>query len=89
MSNETLVARLEVALACVRDGNMAACELAQIVRANGAGLEAMPYPLILEMRGIVMDLDIAQWYDEDGCLPDLNKVLNQAEAWVAKLPRSA
>lgn len=24
-----------------------------------------------------------------GCLPDLNKVLNQAEAWVAKLPRFA
>lgn len=87
MSNETLVARIEVALACVRDGNMAASELAQIVRANGTALEAMPYPLVQEMRSIAMDLDIAQWYDEDGCLPDRDKVLNQTEAWVAKLPR--
>jgi len=74
MSNQTLIDRMQVAIGCVRDGNMNGSEFAQVMRLNGSALEAMLYPLIQDMRSIIGELDIAQWYDEDGCLPELNIV---------------
>ena len=64
-------------------------EFVQVMRLNGSALEAMPYALIQDMRSIIGELDIAQWYDEDGCLPELNIVLNKAESWLAMIPRKA
>jgi hypothetical protein len=89
MSNQTLIDRMEVALGCVRDGNMNGSQFAQVMRLNGSALEAMPYALIQDMRSIIGELDIAQWYDEDGFLPELNIVLIKAESWLAKIPRKA
>lgn len=51
---------MEVALGCVRDGNMNGSEFAQVMRLNGDALEAMPYALIQDMRSIIGELDIAQ-----------------------------
>jgi len=34
-----------------------------------------------------MDLDIAQWHDEDGFVPELGPILLRVEDWLAKLPR--
>lgn len=60
MSNQTLIDRMEIALGCVRDGNMNGSEFAQVMRLNGGTLEAMPYALIQNMRSIIGELDIAQ-----------------------------
>jgi hypothetical protein len=45
------------------------------------------YTLIKEIEGMVMDLDIVQWNDEDGFVPELGPILLRVEDWLAKLPR--
>ena len=87
MPNQTLISRIEVVLKSVRERQCSAGTLAAIIRLNGRGLEAMPYALIREMESLAMDLDIAQWYDEDGFLPELGKVLERTEDWLAELPQ--
>lgn len=89
MSNQTLIARIEGGLESVRSGEISAAEFAEIVRNNGRALEAMPYNLIKEMQSLAHDFDIAQWYDEDGCVPEVESVLVRTQAWLAMLPRDA
>lgn len=89
MSNESLVARIEFAASQCRAQKLAARELAETLRGNGRAIEAMPYALIKEMESIALDLDIAEWTDEDGFLPDLTVVLEQLEAWLKQVPRAA
>ncbi|WP_157200870.1 hypothetical protein [Massilia sp. Root351] len=89
MSNPTLVARIAGGLEDVQLGKIAASTFAEIVRNNGRALEAMPYDLIKEMENLAHDFDIAQWYDEDGCLPELESVLVRTQAWLAMLPQDA
>jgi hypothetical protein len=36
-----------------------------------------------------MDLDIAQWHDEDGFVPELAPILIRVREWLSKLPRNA
>ncbi len=61
--------------------------LADSMRGNGRALEAMPYALIKELESIAMDLDIAQWDDEDGFVSELGSLLIQVREWLSKLPR--
>lgn len=88
MSNESLVARIEFAFSQCRAQKLTARELAETLRGSGRALEAMPYALIKEMESIALDLDIAEWTDEDGFLPDLTVVLEQLEAWLKRVPRA-
>jgi hypothetical protein len=69
MSNECLINRIEVALELVQTEQAPARALAESIRGNGRALEAMPYNLIKELDSMAMDLDIAQWHDEDGFEP--------------------
>lgn len=87
MSNRSLIARIETCLELVQARQGTAQMLADSIRGNGRALEAMPYALIKEMEGMAMDLDIAQWHDEDGFPPELGPVLTQVENWLVKLPR--
>ena len=87
MSNQTLIARIETTLNATREGSVSAGKLAEVLRLNGRGLEAIQYHLLQEMESLAMDLKIAQWHDEDGFLPDLAQALERAELWLAKLPR--
>ena len=61
--------------------------LADSIRENGRALEAMPYDLIKEFESLAMDLDIAQWHDEDGFAPELAPILIRVREWLSKLPR--
>jgi hypothetical protein len=36
---------------------------------------------------MAMDLDIAQWHDEDGFVPEIEPILGRVQSWLAKLPR--
>jgi hypothetical protein len=36
---------------------------------------------------MAMDLDIAQWHDEDGFAPEIAPILDRVQSWLAKLPR--
>ena len=47
----------------------------------------MPYALIKEIENMAMDLDIAQWHDEDGFSPELGPILIRVRDWLSKLPR--
>ncbi|WP_342113999.1 hypothetical protein [Pseudoduganella sp. OTU4001] len=87
MSNRTLIMRMESALAATRAGQSSAKALAETLRGNGKALEAMPYPLIRAIESLAMDLEIAQWHDDDGFTPPLDEVLQSVEAWLAQLPR--
>lgn len=87
MSNQSLIARIESCLKRVQAQQDTALALADSIRGNGKALEAMPYTLIKEIEGMAMDLDIAQWHDEDGFVPELGPILLRVEDWLAKLPR--
>jgi hypothetical protein len=87
MSNETLIARIESGLNGMRAREISAAAFAKIVRNNGRALEAMPYDLIRKIEDLAQNLEIAEWYEKDGFLPDLESVLLRTQAWLASLPR--
>lgn len=89
MSNNSLIDRIESALAAVRTQEATAQFLADAIRSNGRALEGMPYALIKELEDLAMDLDIASWHDEDGFLPDLPSILSRVDRWLLQLPRDA
>lgn len=88
MSNQTLIARIEASLALLQAHQGDARGLAESIRGNGKALEGMPYDLIREIESMAMDLDIAQWHDEDGFVPEIAPILGRVQNWLAKLPRN-
>lgn len=88
MSNESLINRIEVVLELVQTEQAPARALAESIRGDGRALEGMPYCLIKELENMAMDLDIAQWHDEDGFAPALAPVLIRVREWLSKLPRN-
>jgi len=87
MTNESLIARIQASLELVEEHRAPACDLADSIRGNGRALEAMPYALIKEIESIAMDLDIAQWHDDDEFSPELGPILIRVRGWLSKLPR--
>jgi len=87
MSNQTLIARIESGLNSMRAREIGAATFAKIVRNNGRALEAMPYDLIRKIEDLAQDLEIAEWYEKDGLVPDLESVLGRTQALLASLPR--
>ncbi|USX24285.1 hypothetical protein NHH73_16795 [Oxalobacteraceae bacterium OTU3CINTB1] len=87
MSNESLINRIQAKLDLVQAHQASARALADSIRGNGRALEAMPYDLTKEIESLAMDLDIAQWHDEDGFVPELAPILIRVQEWVSKLPR--
>ncbi|MBK9496174.1 MAG: hypothetical protein IPO08_17045 [Xanthomonadales bacterium] len=89
MSNNSLIAKIEIALSAARSENSNPKLLSEAIRGNGHALERMPYQLIREIDSLAMDLDIASWCDEDGFIPDVPSILARVEIWLGKLPRDA
>ena len=89
VSNNSLIARIESALAAVRARGATAQFLADVIRGNGRALEGMAYPLINELEKLANDLDIASWHEEDEFLPDLPSILSKVDRWLHQLPRDA
>ncbi|NGZ86393.1 hypothetical protein [Duganella aceris] len=87
MSNNSLIARIQASLELLEAHQSSARVLADSIRGNGKALEAMPYVLIKEMEDMAMDLDIVQWQDEDGFLPELGPIFIRVRDWLSKLPR--
>jgi hypothetical protein len=87
MSNETLIARIEVGLERLRSREICAAEFAEIVRKNGRALEAVSYNLVREMESLAHAFDIEQWYQEDGFMQELEPILDRTRTWIAMLPR--
>ncbi|NVD97583.1 hypothetical protein [Massilia sp. BJB1822] len=88
MSNESLISHIQASLDLVQSEQASARILADSIRGNGRALEAMPYNLIKEIENLAMDLDIAQWQDEDGFAPELAPILIRVREWLSKLPRN-
>lgn len=89
MSNESLINHIQAKLDLVQAEQASARALADSLRGNGRALEAMPYQLIKEAESMAMDLDIAQWHDEDGFAPELAPILIRVREWLSKVPRNA
>ena len=89
MSNNSLIAKIEIALSAARSEDSSARLLAEAIRANGHALERMPYQLIREIDSLAADLEIASWYNEDGFVPDIPSILARVDVWLGKLPRDA
>lgn len=87
MSNNTLIASLESGLAGVQAREISAAAFAKVVRNNGRALKKMPYELIRKIEDLAQDLEIAEWYEQNGFVPDLSSVLARTQAWLASLPR--
>ena len=88
MSNESLISRIQASLDLVQAQQASARTLADSIRGNGRALEAMSYDLIKEIEDMAMDLDIAQWHDEDGFAPELAPILIRVREWLSKVPRN-
>lgn len=88
MSNESLINRIQANLDLVQAEQASARTLADSIRGNGRAFEAMPYELIKEIESLAMDLDIAQWHDEDGFAPELAPILSRVRDWLSKVPRN-
>lgn len=87
MSNESLINHIDLTLELVQTERAPARALAESIRGNGRALEGMPYNLIKELESIAMDLDIAQWHDEDGFAPALAPILIRVREWLSNVPR--
>ena len=87
MSNQTLIARIEASLGRLQVHQGDSRALAESIRGNGKALEGIPYHLIKEIEDLAMDLDIAQWHDEDGFSPEIGPILVRVHSWLEKLPR--
>jgi hypothetical protein len=85
MSNESLINRIQTILDLVQAEQASPRTLADSIRGNGRALEAMPYNFIKEIESLAMDLDIAQWHDEDGFAKRLPLVLIELPLEVAPL----
>ena len=88
MSNESLISRIQASLDLVQAQQASARTLADSIRGNGRAVEAMSYDLIKEIEDMAMDLDIAQWHDEDGFAPELAPILIRVREWLSKVPRN-
>ena len=86
MSNRTLVTRIAAALNEVRAGEISPKAGAESLALNGRGLEGMPYDLLKSLESLTMDLEIAQWHEEEGGFPDVERVVEEAEVWLARVP---
>ncbi len=47
----------------------------------------MPYDLIKEIESMAMDVDIAEWHDEDDFVPELAPILIRVQEWMSRLLR--
>lgn len=88
VSNNNLHKQISIALQDVREGKVSPKVASLTLRNNGRALEGMPYTLIKEMESLAMDLEIAEWYENENCFPDLDTVLLKTEEWLKKIPLS-
>lgn len=47
----------------------------------------MPYGVTKEIESLAMDLDVAQWHDEDGFEPELAPIQMRVQEWGWRIPR--
>lgn len=85
MSNKSLIERIELCLSLLGRREILPRVAASSFVLNGESLEALPYDLILEMRDIAGDLEIAHWDDDDEYMPDFDEVTRRAEEWLQKV----
>ncbi len=87
MSNNTLINRIEEALAKYENGDIDRKALISSVEENGSALEMMPYRLIKEIEEIEYQLTVAQFADEDEFLPCEEEALARLSSWLNEVPR--
>ncbi len=86
MSNRTLHQRIAQALADYRAGSIGIPALRDAVVQNGRALEAMPYPLVREIASIEYDLTVAQFSEDEDCVPNIGSAISKLESWLNAVP---
>jgi hypothetical protein len=89
MSNRSLHERMVCALAAYRRGALTVVELREVFALNGRALEAMPDTLAHEFGNIDHLLTLAQWTEEEDCVPDVAEALGRMDKWLAAIPMDA
>jgi hypothetical protein len=77
------------ALATYRRGESTLADLRNAVVGNGRAMEALPDALRTEIQAIEHRLTVAQWLNEDGFVPEEERVLAQLDTWLNTVPVDA
>jgi len=86
MANSNLKARLSEAIEEFERGELSFVCLIDTVENTGSALEAMPYNMITELRGIVSRLAIEQGFEEEDCVSNPKQQLGQLKEWLSRVP---
>ncbi len=87
MSNTSLINRIKESLNKYQNKEIQRKALISSLEENGRALEMMPYALIKEINEIEYQLTVAQFSDEEGCVPTEEEAISRLAAWLDKVPR--
>ena len=89
MSNSRLLSRIECAIDEYQKRKINRKALISSIRENGRALELMPYKLIKEIEEIEYQFTVAQFYDEEECLPSEADAIASLTKWLSEVPRDS
>jgi hypothetical protein len=65
-------------------GQLSFVALIDSVKNTGAAIEAIPYTMAVELRGIALRLAIEQEFEKEGCVSNPNQALAQLKEWLVR-----
>jgi hypothetical protein len=86
MANWNLKARISEAIAKFEQGQLSFVALIDTVEKTGSAIEAIPYNMITELRGIVSRLAIEQGFEEEDCVSVPKSELAHLKEWLSRVP---
>jgi len=86
MSNASLKRRIAEAIAEFERGQLSFVALIDSVENTGAAIEALPYTMVVELRGTVSRLAIEQGFEEEDCVSDPNQTISDLKNWLVRVP---
>ena len=86
MSNPRLVETIRQTIAEQRSGTLSVQPISEAVTSAIRALEGMPYSLVRELDGLLLDLEYAEANERDGFADNRSDILDQLVASLEKVP---
>lgn len=86
MSNETLKCQIVEEIALFEKGELSCVALINSITNTCAAIEAIPYEMVAELRGIISRLTIEYRYEEEGCISNPMPIVLHLKEWLSRVP---
>jgi hypothetical protein len=86
MSNTHLKEKISEAITLFEQGRSSFVSLIESIENAGSAVEAIPYEMVVELRGIVSRLAIEQGYEEEDCVSNPTVALAHLKEWLKHVP---